>query len=122
MNCVYIESHPKNVHSLAMSTSDVKSINWTEFESAAAVCDGMYPTKSKGGEMPDEVFTVHATAIRKAAQNLQNVILTAAKASERVNLKFLSAAQVAVQSAKDNAIVSLIAPYNPKAQRKSMSD
>lgn len=108
-----------------MSSSDTKSINWKEFEDVADVCDGLYPTKKKGGHMPDEVFDVHANAIRKAAQNLQNVILTAAKASERVNLKFLSAAQVSVHAAKDQAIVALITPWNPKHDpkpRTSMSD
>jgi hypothetical protein len=39
--------------------------------------------------------------------------LNAAKASERVNLKFLSAAQVGIQAAKDQAIVALITPWRP---------
>lgn len=108
------------------STTETKNVNWTNLEDIAAVCNGNYPRVSKGGKLPDVVFDVHADNIRIAAQHFQNVILKAAKTSEKVNLSFITAAMLSVQTAKDQAIASLITPWNPARDvvvpRSSMSD
>lgn len=92
-----------------------------DIDDVAAVTNASYKTKSQGGEMPDEVFSVHAVAIRKAAQALQDVIKEGADDKEdaeateklletivdsadkcaRVNAPLLNSAKAVLQTVKD---------------------